>query len=894
MLSIANVSASAEAAHYYEQADDYYSQGRSPSAWSGRCAQALGLSGAIEPQAFQALLQGRLPDGSQLHRGGEGAGRRGGTDLTFSAPKSVSIQAYIAGDARLLQAHETALARTLADAERLAACRVTQGRQTRVETTGAWLVAQFRHDTSRERDPQLHTHCVVLNLTQRADGVWRALSNEERYRHKHWLGAHYRAELARQVRDLGYAIRKTHMDGRFELAHVSDEPIRAFSQRSQAIEQALAQRGLTRAQASARQREIATLQTRQAKQDIDRAALHRQWRERAQALGLRLEEALPVPPAKAPDLGRGHDPQRDAAIALAAAAGHLFEREAVTTRRELETAALHSGVGRVVLSDIRAAIERAQASGELRAQDDRFTTPAAQQRERDILALESAARGTRAPVMTRQALDRALAQPEAARLNDEQRALVAQVLGEGDGIQGVQGLAGTGKTTALALVNGLGKKAGLRLIGLAPSAAAARELQASGIDSETLASLAARAYAGLNDKTLLVLDEAGMVGAGAMHALLSAASLARARVLLVGDVRQLKAIDAGRPFAQLQAAGMRCARLSTIQRQRDATLKGAVELAARGQVRQSLQKLGTHIREEIDSGQRHRRIARDYLALSEGQRRGTLIVAGTHAARESINRQVRAALGLQGAGVAVTSLSPKPLTGQQARSCLSYDVGDWVRAQRGYGALGLSRGDLACVVDKKPGLVVLQRADGQRVDWRPVQQSKLTAFTAREIELAVGDAIRFTHNDRAAGWINGDKGQVVGIEEGALIVRKPDGAELRLAAQAPVFADSAYCQTVHAAQGQTCERVMIEAVAGDALASQALYYVSISRARQEAVIYTDDRDMLAAAFGRADDKSAALDIDGEGEGEGTRPELGHEPGHETVHERERGGVGLEM
>lgn len=223
MLSIANVSSSAQAAAHYEQADDYYTADRSPSQWSGQAAAALGLEGAVKPEDLRAMLDGTLPNGEQLHNAA--AGRRGGTDLTFSAPKSVSVQALAGGDVRLLAAHETAVARALGHAETLAACRVTAEGVTTRQTTGVLAVAQFRHDLSRAADPQLHTHSVVLNVTQRADGQWRALDNEPLYRNKMLLGALYRSELAKEVQALGYEVRITHGDGRFELAHVCNEQL---------------------------------------------------------------------------------------------------------------------------------------------------------------------------------------------------------------------------------------------------------------------------------------------------------------------------------------------------------------------------------------------------------------------------------------------------------------------------------------------------------------------------------------------------------------------------------------------------------------------------------------------------------------------------------------------
>jgi conjugative relaxase-like TrwC/TraI family protein len=861
MLSIANVSSGAQAANYYEQADDYYTADRSPSQWSGRAAEALGLAGTVQPEPFRAMLDGALPNGEQLHNAA--AGRRGGTDLTFSAPKSVSLQALAGGDTRLLQAHETAVARALERAESLAACRVTQDGVTTRQTTGTLAVAQFRHDLSRAADPQLHTHCVVLNVTQRADGAWRALDNEPLYRDKMLLGALYRSELAREVQALGYEVRITHGDGRFELAHVGAEALTAFSQRSAAIEAALQRQGLTREDASARQRQTAALQTRDAKQTLDRGALHAQWRERARDAGLDLDAR--------PSAGVVADAQRVAehgAQAVAWAVAHRMEREAVVSRADIERSALERGTGKTDLEAIGKAITQAVQRGELIAQTvptsagavERFTTPAAQQREREILGLEAAGRGQVAPLMTPAAVQAALA---GGRLNADQRGVVQQVLTGTDRVAGVQGRAGTGKTTALRAVHELAGAAGMKLVGVAPSAGAARELAATGIASQTVAALRAREYAGLEARTLLVVDEAGMVGARDLHGLLTAAERAGARVLLVGDSQQLKAVAAGKPFAQLQAAGMTCAPLHDIQRQQEPQLKAAVGLAAAGQVRASLQQIAPHVVEIERHPERHQQIAAHYAALDPAQRERTLIVAGTHLAREAINGQVREAIGLAGRGQEVTTLSGKDLTEAQRLRTVSYQAGDVVRADRDYPSLGMERGAFARVVEGRAGVVTLERADGKRVEWRPVQQPHLTAFTAQSRELAVGDVVRFTHNDHRAGIVNGERAVVaeIDVKKGHVLLDTADGTRLAQRLDGPLHLDHGYAQTVHSAQGRTCERVLIDAPAGSATNNESAYYVAISRATHEVRLYTDDAQRLPEALSRSDGKSAALEVD---------------------------------
>jgi ATP-dependent exoDNAse (exonuclease V) alpha subunit len=383
---------------------------------------------------------------------------------------------------------------------------------------------------------------------------------------------------------------------------------------------------------------------------------------------------------------------------------------------------------------------------------------------------------------------------------------VLQVMTGTDRVAGVQGRAGTGKTTALRAVRELASAEGVKLVGVAPSAGAARELGATGIESQTIAALATRGYAGLDQRTLLVVDEAGMVGARDMHALLSAADQAGARVLLVGDTRQLKAVAAGKPFAQLQAAGMTHAELREIQRQQDPQLKAAVELAAGGEVHASLKHIERHVVEIEPHRERHEKMAAEYAALKPEERERTLIVAGTHLAREAINAEVRQALGLAGQGHELTTLASKNLTEAQALRTVSYEA---------------------------------------------------------------GDVVRFTHNDHRAGIVNGERATVasIDIEQGRIVLDKPDSTHLAQRLDGPLYLDHGYAQTVHAAQGQTCERILIDAPASSATNNESAYYVAISRASHEARLYTDDAQRLPEALSREDGKTAALEVQANAKGE---------------------------
>ena len=295
VASIGAVAAPSQGASYYER-DGYYAKDdpahREASAWAGKGAAELGFSGPVDPDLFRAVLEGKAPDGSgqQLgRRGPDGAlQHRPGRDLTFSAPKSVSLAALVGGDKRIVEAHDRAVKRTLSWVERnVAETRMKDpetGRMVKKDDQ-KMIAATFRHDASRNLDPLLHTHSVIANMVQGEDGKWRAMSNEKLYNSKMLIGAMYRSELARELGRLGYGVEKTHADGRFEIAGVPREVIEAFSTRRAEIEAAMAERGVDKPAKDQRLAQRAALMTRAHKRDVDKAALRSIWEKQAVALG---------------------------------------------------------------------------------------------------------------------------------------------------------------------------------------------------------------------------------------------------------------------------------------------------------------------------------------------------------------------------------------------------------------------------------------------------------------------------------------------------------------------------------------------------------------------------------------------------------------------------------
>ncbi|WP_299310140.1 MobF family relaxase [uncultured Croceicoccus sp.] len=285
VASVSALSSAGQAASYYE-ADDYYAEGgTAPCEWFGEAAEKLGLSGEVDREKFAELLEGRIA-GQQLGTTRDGKiEHRPGWDITLSAPKSVSIMAEVAGDKRLIKAHGAAVKVALAHVEKhMAATRIRQGGEFRREATGNLAIATFRHATSRAQDPQLHTHGVIINATQDKDVNWRSLEPRAFYQLQKEIGAIYRQELAHGVAALGYKI-EVGKDSLFEIADVPEKAIDALSQRTAAIDSRLAERGTSRAEASAAEKQIAALDTREAKTNVDHRTLRAEWRATADANG---------------------------------------------------------------------------------------------------------------------------------------------------------------------------------------------------------------------------------------------------------------------------------------------------------------------------------------------------------------------------------------------------------------------------------------------------------------------------------------------------------------------------------------------------------------------------------------------------------------------------------
>ncbi|MDM0015037.1 MobF family relaxase [Variovorax sp. J22P168] len=957
------------AAHYFASGDDYYAKEHAGE-WQGEGARILGLTGPVEQKQLSRLFNGQLPNGERIQLTFDRTTneKRMALDLTFSAPKSVSMQALIAGDKAVTEAHDRAVTKAMREVERLAVARRKVKGKSYHERTSKLVIGKFRHELSRAKDPQLHTHAVILNMTQRSDGAWRSLSNEDIFKVKREIDAVYQTQLAHELTQLGYAIRVVDDKGNFELDHITREQIEAFSARARAIEEALDQKGMTRGSASTLEKQVIAMITRPRKDESDRVVVKRYWIEKSSELGIDFgpRSRLDAYTVDAVRAERRGGPKRDLATSSSERAPdslaettpalpgsvtpaqavvqyaikHLTEREAVASESDLMGTALRRAVGLAGPDDVRAEIARLVKSGALiestpiyrttepgrttalsqagwrtfvhehkgwspaQAREHvslaikrgslvpverRYTTLEALKEEKIILAIERAGRRqviafVQPPAVgpSIDAYEREASQQsgKAIKLTVGQRAAVEAIVATNNRFVGIQGDAGTGKTTsvkaAVELIrqaselnagDGTGTStAAYRTIALAPYGPQVKALKLDGLDARTVASFLKMKDKPIDGNTLVVLDEAGVIGSRQLAHLMRIVEKAGARMVLIGDTKQTEAIERGKPFAQLQEAGMLTTRISEILRQLNPTLKTAVELTADGQASKSLR----HIKDVLELEEpavRHEAIASDFCALTFEQRAKTLVVTGTNQARRQVTAMVREKLELAGKGRKVEILTRVDTTKAQRRFAPSYSRGMAIQPDSDYPRVGLARGEIYRVDDVLQGNeLVLRRSDGTTTTINPRKVTKLSVYELEHAEISVGDTLRVTRNDPARDLTSSDRLRVADVI-GPLIrlesVEQKDGRPLRtldIVADKPLHLDHAYCATVHSAQGLTSDRALMSIDTKSRTTSMNLYYVAISRARHEARVYTNSVKELPEAISKVYQKTTALGI----------------------------------
>ncbi len=876
MLTISKPLSASQVRTYHErefasERQNYWSRDQQGhSEWQGKLAEQWGLNGSVGNEHFARLTEGQHPhteaqlvrhQASKTYEGKFGkevtsVEHRAGWDATFSAPKSVSLTALVGGDERVREAHRESVRVALSELEKYTQARI--GNVHAPETTGKFVAATFEHDTARPVDgyaaPQLHTHAVIFNVTERDNGQTRALQPQELFASQRYATSVYRSELSMRLQGLGYELERG-KHGQPEIKGYTKEYLEASSPRREQIKDHLREMGIDGAGAA----QVAAHRTRDSKELVSPEEVLARHRNLAAQYGHQADRV--VAEARAHEQRHVYEPDRIAQQAVTYARDHLFERSAVLDRRELLEAALSRGMGETTYAHIQQEFAQRAARGEFRTvgAGQQYTTAAMLRMEREIVARmqEGNQRGMNDPMLVSPQI-RIATEDRHPELNTSQRQAVDQVFLSREKMVGLDGVAGAGKTTALAVIREGAEVQGYKVEGFAPTSRAAQKLADAGMETSTLQKHLVRGQQpDTGERRLYVLDESSLASTKQMHEFVNRLH-PNDRVLLVGDRRQHEAIEAGRPFAQLQDAGMKTVKLEEIVRQKDPELKQVVEQLARGEVREAVQGLERQgrVHEIAEHENRIAAIAKEYARSPEG----TLVVSPDNRSRVEINLAIRAEMQERGLVSKkehpIAALVPRQdLTGPERTWAARYEFNDVVRYARASKETGMERGEYARIksVDADKNLLTVVRADGSEQTYDPRRQQGVSVYREEPRSFAVGDRIQFTTPANDLKIANRELGTVEAIgQDGQMRLKMDGGRDVQLNPREHPHLDHGYAVTSHSSQGQTAERVLIhvdtELAAKDLLNSR-MAYVAVSRGAEDAQLYTNDRAKLPEALG---------------------------------------------
>ncbi|HLN26700.1 MAG TPA: MobF family relaxase [Gemmataceae bacterium] len=846
MLRITQQESAKDAKRYYSSAD-YLSEGQEiVGSWGGEGARLLGLEGVVDKLAFDSLCDNLDPRNGKPLTVRTRSDRRVGYDFTFSVPKSVSMLYALSGDQQILEAFRSAVDETMRDIESEMKTRVRRFNKDLDRTTGNMVWAEFIHTTSRPvdgvPDPQLHAHCFALNSTwDEQEGRWKAGQFGQLKADAPYFQAAFRVRLANKLQDLGFGVERKRDD--FELTGVSAAAIRRFSRRTEEIEKVAAERGITDPK---RKAELGAETRENKNKELPWHELQKEWDSR---LTDAERQALAAVHRREKHHERSVGGEKQA---VDYALEHCFTREAVVPERKLLTEAMKRGVAGVTVEGVqRELARRSLIRGE---KDGRkiVTTDAVLTEERRVIDFARKGRGRFRP------LGKADRQFTRDWLNDGQKSAVRHVLGSRDRVTIIRGAAGTGKTKLMQEAVEAIEQAGKSVVVLAPSVNASHDvLRTEGFSkADTLARF-------LKDPDMqeqargnvIWVDEAGLLGTQDMARLFDTAGQLNARVILSGDRKQHHAVARGEPLKLLETkAGLPVKEVTEIMRQEPADYRKAVEQLSAGRTVEGfaeLDKLGW-IKQVADSD-RYKEMAAAYLAAvkekkSNGDPATAIVVSPTHAEGARITGTIRASLKADkklGEDHTLPAWLPANLTGAQKADAVNYEAGDLLEFSQNVPG------------HKKGSRLVLTEGDKLPLEYA----DRFEVYRPAQLSLAVGDRIRVTANgwskDRKHRLSNGALLSVQGFtRQGDLIVDHGWVVSKEFGHLA-----HGYVVTSHASQGKSVDKVFIgQSSQSFPATNRRQFYVSVSRGKKQAIVFTDDKEQLQKAVERADEPMSATEL----------------------------------
>ncbi|MVM34457.1 relaxase domain-containing protein [Spirosoma sp. HMF4905] len=849
-------------ADYYLSDQDQEYSGR----LQGKLAERIGITGSVTQDTFFALCENVNPvtGGTLTPRTKEE--RTTGYDINFHCPKSVSILHVLSNDTHIRDAFEEAVRLTMLDMEADSRTRVRKKGANNERDTSELIWADFIHQTARPvgdhlPDPHLHAHCFVFNATwDKDEKQMKAVQFRDIKRDMPYYQARFHKRLSDQLIEQGYQIRRTGKS--FEIEGVPEPVIDLFSKRTDEIGRVAKEKGITDA------KELSELgaRTRAKKQKgHSMADLKADWRRQIEELGStgKGKRIIRFAPAKEK---QDFTPEHCVDHAIQ----HDFERASVMHDRRLLATAYRHSIGHVDVS-LDTITDRLEADERLIQVEEKgrmlCTTRQVLAEEQQMVRLARLGQGKLKPLYTK---------APALKLDGQQADAVRHVLTSPHRVSIIRGAAGSGKTTLMHEAIEKIKQAGKRVTVVAPSSQASRGvLREEGFENaQTVAQL-------LADETMqqnlagqvLWVDEAGLLGTQDMTCLLALANQKNARLILGGDTRQHASVVRGDALRIINTVGgIQTAEVSKIYRQKDEAYRHAVEDLAKGDMKNAFGKLDMMGSiQEIDPLQPNDTLVEDYVAAVR-QGKSALVISPTHQQSEVVTEAIREKLktsGLLGKKeIKASRLANMNLT--EAQKC------DWRNFQSGQiiqfnqNLPGIKRGSVWIVESSSENGIFIQNDEQQSIAL-PLHKSRdYDVYQKRDIHLSKGDQVRITRNGFDQDKKRLNNGQLLDVvkvsKHGEIVLRNSQSKAAYRLSQDYGHLVHAYCLTSHASQGKTVDEVFISQPASTFPGTDAKqFYVSVSRGRYQARIYTDDKAQLLDFALRDGDRKSALELVGQTE-----------------------------
>lgn len=847
MLSITNMT-SEQASHYHKEEQNYYQKNNEIGIWQGKGAESLNLQGNISHEQFDRLCHGINPITDEVL---VDSSKRAGTDLTFSAPKSVSILMELSSndeELKIRAAHDKAVEETLKFIEE----NYSQTREQidgvrNTINTGNLVIAKFQHDTSRELDPQLHTHSFVLNMTQKENGEWRALHNDELFKNKMLFGQMYRNQLAANLKELGYETEVTDArKGLFEVKGVSNELMTEFSKRSEQVQKRFEElKKQYPNMEETKLREMATLDSRKSKdKTLDRTQIRAENLKRAEAI-----EDISNLVQDCKNI-KSEIKELTAKEYLDKAKDILTSKESVFTKEQLLRESMKLSLGTHTLIDFQKEIEK---DNELvNFEKNIYSTKEMIEIEKSIIQDAKDFKNSFSEIATKETLNN-FAEKNYSTMTTGQKESFTHILNSKDLITGVQGDAGTGKTFMLKAVKDFIEKSETKyeLQGLSFTGKAADEIQKeANIDSTTLHSFLNQKE--FKENQIYVVDEASMVGSKQMKELIEKAKETNSKIVLIGDTKQFQTLSAGGIFEQLQKDDvMQTSIMSESKRANTEIMKSLYKDIKNKDIEKAFETLEKNemIKESSDLNE----VKEEYLKDKDN----TLLIASKNSDKNYLNEAIRNDLKSNFSNEKSFEIREGlNLNETEKHFAKYYKEKELIFIQKAF--KGLKAGSEAVIesVNQDRNTITIKSKDKEiEIDLKE-HGEKISSFQIKSKEFAVGEQVVFTKNDKK---LNIKNGQIATIEkiEGNEITFKRGDEELKIDSKKFNYFDYGYAITDYKSQGQTASKVI--AVANSDMANTNSLLVQVTRAKDEVKIFTDDLEKFKENSLNSQIKTSTLD-----------------------------------